>query len=770
MMRKYSSLIAALILALAILSPAKSTQAQKMDDAAIEKAISELIGKMTLEEKAGQMTQITLDVISKRDAKGKVLEPHELSMDSLKVALQEYHVGSMLNVGSHTFSKEHWQEIIAPIQEMATKDTRLKIPVIYGVDAIHGATYTSKSILFPQEIGLAATWNPEIVEKGAMVTAYETRASGIPWNFSPVADLARQPLWSRFFETFGEDPYLCSQLVTAMVKGYQGADPSDKFRLAACLKHFVGYSQPRSGKDRTPAWIPERILREYYLPSFEAGIAAGAQTVMINSGEVNGIPGHANYHLLTEVLRGELGFDGLAVSDWEDLIMLHTVHRVGSTPKEAVAIAINAGVDMSMVPLTPYYKSFHRYVVENVREGKIPEKRIDEAVARILRVKFRIGLFENPIFPLFDYPEFASDKFRGYAYDAAVQSMTLLKNEDDLLPIGKDMKVLVTGPAANSLNILNGAWTHTWQGVETKYNNDRPTIVDAFKTALGEGKVSFELGSELDTLADVPAAVKKARKADIVIVCLGEIPSTEKPGDIVRLDLPDAQIELVKELKKTGKKIIGVLVQNRPQIIHRIADDLDAILLAYQPGDEGGRAVADVITGDKSPGGRLPFTYPRHAGDITHYDYKTADTRDTKFAFDAIDPLYEFGHGLTYTTFGYSNLELDKKSIGPGGSITISVTVKNTGKRKGSEVVQLYVQDEYASIAPPLKRLRGFQRVELDAGQSQKVSFTLKTNDLAFVDLDLKWKTEAGTFKAKVGGLEKGFSVSQDEFFGPFRK
>lgn len=744
-------------------------RAQPMLDAVVEsdmeKTITKLLKEMSLEEKAGQMTQITLDVISQRGADGKILEPHAMDQKKLDEAFGEYHVGSVLNVGSHTFKKEHWQEIVTAVQETAKKQGKREIPVIYGIDAIHGATYTSESTLFPQELGLAATWDPDLVRKGAEITAYEVGASNTPWNFSPVADIGRQPLWSRFFETFGEDPYLASVMTEAMVKGYQGSDLTSNYTVAACLKHYIGYSYPLSGHDRTPAWIPERIMREYFLPSFAAGVKAGAQTVMINSGEVNGIPGHANKYLLTEVLRNELGFDGLAVSDWEDLIMLHTVHHLAPTRKEVVAIAINAGVDMSMVPLSPDYKDYHRYVVENTREGKIPMERIDEAVRRILRVKFRLGLFEKSVNPLKDFPEFGSKAYHETALEASRQSLTLLKNNKDILPLNESTSVLVTGPAGNSLNILNGAWTHTWQGVDPAYNNDRNTIEEAVKGVVGAGKFAFVQGVELDSVLDIDAVVKAGAKADVIIVCLGEKPSTEKPGEITDLRLPRAQVELVKALKKTGKRLIGVLVENRPQIIEEIDGDLDALIMAYLPGDFGGDAIAEVLFGRAEPGGRLPFTYPGNTGDFVHYDHKFSEKRDNKFAFDAYQPQYDFGAGMTYTTFSYSDLKLEQTKIGKGGKLKFSVQVKNTGKREGTEVVQVYVRDMYASIVPPVKRLRAFDKVKIKAGESKTISFELSTRDLAFVDLDLKWKTEKGEFELQVGGLSQKFEMTVDEFF-----
>lgn len=742
-----------------------TVQAQTPLDPAIEKKIDKLLEKMSVEEKAGQMTQITLDVISKRDALGKIVEPQEIDTEALRVALEDYHVGSMLNVGSHTFSKEHWQGIMPTIQNMAAK-TDQGIPVIYGVDAIHGVTYTSGSTLFPQEIGQAATWDPAMVEKAGAVTAYETRASAIPWNFSPVLDLARQPLWSRFFETFGEDVYLASEMGKAIIKGYQGADISNKYKVAACLKHYAGYSMPRSGKDRTPAWIPERHLREYFLPTFEAGVKAGAQTVMVNSGEVNGIPGHANYHLLTEVLHGEMGFNGFAVSDWEDLLMLHQYHRIAATEKEAVKIAVNAGVDMSMVPLSPQYQNYHRYVVELVNEGEISQERLDEAVRRILRVKFNLGLFESTQAPLKDYPEFGSEENAKLARTIAQSSITLLKNENNLLPLNTGKTLFVTGPTANSLTCLNGAWTHTWQGVEEKYNNKgKQTIKEAFEAQNEKGKVIFHPGSGLKEALSPATPLTPAKDADYIIVCLGEMPSTEKPGDVNSLDMPQAQIDLVKELKAFGKPMILVLVENRPLIVSEIEGDFDAILNAYEPGDEGGPAVADIVLGAVNPSGRLPFTYPRHAGDIVFYDHKGTELRDSKFGLNAFNPQWEFGHGLSYTSYDYSALSLSTASLAATGNLEISVTVKNTGDRSGHEVVRLFIRDQYASITPSVKRLRGFKKIALDAGESETVTFSISPRDLAFVDHDLKWRAEKGDFEVQIEGLKKTFTLTETKIY-----
>jgi beta-glucosidase len=533
-----------------------------------EAYINELVSTMTLEEKVGQMTQLTLDFVCKgspTDTK-KVMEIDQVKLDSV---ILKYHVGSILNTGSYTLTRNKWHELIGKIQTTATQKSRLKIPVLYGVDAIHGATYTVGSTLFPQELALAATWNPDYAEKAAAITAYEVRASGIPWNFSPVLDLGRQPLWSRFFETFGEDPFLATQMGNAMIKGYQGNDIGNPEKVAACLKHFVGYSHPFSGKDRTPVLMPERLLREYYLVPFQNAIKNGALTVMVNSTEINGTPVHADYHILTEILKQELKFDGFAVTDWEDIIFLHNTHKIASSYKEAIAIAINAGIDMSMVPLEV---NFSKLLVENVKEGKVSMARIDDAVKRILKVKLKLGLFENPITNPANYTKFGSPEFTETSLQAALESITLLKNKNNILPLNKSKKALVTGVAANLLNPLNGGWTHTWQGLDTTYNpSDKKTILAAIQDKIGVANTSYVEGTSYDKAINTYEALNKAQGVDYLIVCLGEKPSTEKPGDIKDLTLDKAQLELVKSLSKSGKPIILVLAENRPRIIAELS-------------------------------------------------------------------------------------------------------------------------------------------------------------------------------------------------------
>lgn len=724
-------------------------------DSEVENKISELLAKMTLEEKVGQMTQVTLDFISK-GAYYDTNKKQELDDSLLNKAIVKYKVGSILNTGQYTMPRQQWQNIIGKIQSSANK-TRLKIPVLYGVDAIHGVNYTVGGTLFPQELATAATFNTAHAYNCGEVTAYELRASSIPWNFSPVLDLGRQPLWSRFFETFGEDPYLVTQMGNAIVEGYQG-EVSDKkidqFHAAACLKHFVGYSNSKTGKDRTPIQMSERELREYYLPPFEKAIEKGAQTVMINSTEINGTPMHANYHVLTEVLKEEIGFDGLAVTDWEDIIFLHTTHKIARDEKQATKIAINAGVDMSMTPLS---LKFADYLVELVNEGEVPMSRIDDAVSRILRVKYRLNLFDYPTTLTDDYPDFGSEKFSTLALNAARESITLLKNKEHVLPLSKDVKVLFAGLGANSLNALNGAWTHTWQGQNSDFNTEgKATVFEAAQKII-EDKASFVEGVNFEALTNVDEAKQAARKSDVIVICLSELPATEKVGDIKDLNLPLEQKNLVKALAGTNKPLIAVLLQSRPRIISDIEPLFDAVIEAYWPGDEGGVAIAETLFGDNNPSGKLPFTYPRHVNDLLTYDHKFSEKKDKSFGLNAFDPQWEFGEGLSYTTFEYSDLTLSDTIL--SDNIIVSVNISNVGDVKGKESVLLFTRDHFASITPSVKRLRKFVKVELTPGESETVKFKIEKEDLAFMDKNLDWITEKGRFDVLIGSLKRKFKV-----------
>jgi len=753
------------VISLLCLFSCQNDSTSSLLDSKTEDHINSFMDDMTIEEKVGQTCQITLDAILKKDTLGVLLEPHEIDQEKLNIALINYNVGSILNVSNHTFSLKKWHNIIDIIQATAL-NTNHKIPIIYGVDAIHGATYIQNSTLFPQEIGLAATWDTSHARIMAEITAYETRASGVPWNFSPVLDLGRNPIWSRFFETLGEDVYLAKTMGKSIIKGYQGSANIDKYHVAACLKHFVGYSVPSSGRDRTPALIPNRSLEELHLPSFKEAIDAGALTVMINSGEVNGIPGHANKYLLTDILKDKWGFTGFTVSDWEDLINLHKMAQTDSTLKDAIATAVNSGVDMSMVPNNPEYKNYCKLFIELVNEERISESRLDDAVRRILRVKSYLGLLNKTRIPFInDYSDFGSDKHKKASYNAASESITLLKN-NDLLPLSIENKILLIGPTANSLNCLNGAWTHTWQGVDENYNNDYPTIKDVIedrftKVNYFEGsKMIMKDGDEHDIpSSDLQNAVNSAKSSDVAIVCLGELPSTERPGDIFTLDLPQEQQLIVRELSKTGIPIVLVLVEGRPKIIREIEPLSDAILQAYLPGDQGADAIADVLLGNINPSGKLPYTYPRYNGVIMHYDHKKSELLNANTWKDNYyNPQWDFGFGLSYTTFEYSNMKLSSKTINSDNELLVSIDVKNNGNVIGKEVVQLYIRDHYATISPSLKKLKRFTKIELKPSELRTVNFTISSDDLKFYGVENNWIVEEGKFSIIVNDLIQDFN------------
>lgn len=725
--------------------------------AAKDPAIEALIDKMTIEEKVGQMTQLNLDVISTGEIY-QLVEPHKLDTAKLRKAIVDYHVGSILNCGGHAYTREHWLDIITDIQKMATQQTRLGIPVIYGIDAIHGANYTLGSTLFPQPIGQAATFNPKLAQEAAAITAYEVRASGITWNFSPVLDVMRQPLWSRVFETYGEDVLVSEIFAAAIIRGYQGMSISEKDKVAACMKHFVGYSASRTGKDRTPAYIPEIMMREYFLPPFQAAIREGAATVMINSGEVNGIPVHADKSIVTDLLRTELGFDGVAVTDWEDIMKLQNIHHVAPTLKDAVKLAIDAGIDMSMVPND--YR-FSDLLIELVKEGAITEERLDVSVRRILTLKKQLGLFAEPLPPsVKDFPNFGSAASAIVSRVTAEESITLLKNSNNILPLSTSKKIFITGPTANSLTALNGAWTRTWQGTDTTWNDERMhTVVEGLKIYGGD-LVRYVNGCTYNEIIDPVSSLKAAKEADIIIACMGEMPQTEKPGDISSLDLDVAQIEYVKMLHSTGKPVILVMIENRPRIIRELVDMCDGIILAYLPGDHGGDAIANVIYGRVNPSGKLPYTYPKYANDLVWYDHKSTETLDRTFGNNAFDPQWEFGYGLSYTSFAYSDLVISSDTLRGDKSIKVSITVSNTGPVTGKEVVMLFTRDHYGSITPAVKKLRAFDKVEIRSNESKTIEFNLTKNDLDFVNAQMDWVTEEGWFDVMIGGQTRSFYYS----------
>src|SRR6266403_655558 len=710
--------------------------------------VEELLARMTLEEKIGQMTQLQIAMVTSGEDQNIHIDPAKLDK-----AVVKYGVGSILNVNGQALPVAKWREIIGQIQASAQK-TRLKIPVLYGIDSIHGANYVQGATLHPQEIGMAATWNPVLMQRLAEISAAETRAAGIPWTFSPVLDLGRQPLWPRFYETFGEDPYLAKVMGVAFVRGVEGNDISSPDHIATSLKHYVGYSFPLNGRDRTPAWIPENYLREYFLPSFDAAVRAGARTVMVNSAEINGTPGHTNHHLLTDVLRGELGFRGFVVSDWEDIKKLVSVWRAAPDEKEATRAAVLAGIDMSMVP-SDY--SFSDLLLQLVKENKVPVSRIDEAVRNILRVKFDLGLFENPMpSPTMG---FATSESRQTALQAARESMTLLKNNNNLMPLAKGRKILITGPTANSLISLNNGWTYVWQGNnESLYPKDRQTILQAIKTKAGNN-ATFVPGVTFDKEIDIPAAVNVARDADVAVVCVGESSYAETPGNITDLTLSDTQLKLAQAIEATGKPVVLVLVEGHPRIINRITDGAQAILMAYNPSNEGGTAIADVLFGDYNPGGKLPFTYPKTPNSYLTYDHKLFETEETGFGNSSFGPQFEFGSGLSYTAFKYSDLKLSSKDVQSNGQVNVTVTVTNSGQRAGNETVIVYLRDDVATLTPAGKRVKRFAKIYLEPGKSRTLDFTLKSDDLTFIASDNKPTAEPGDFTVMVGGLSDKFTL-----------
>jgi beta-glucosidase len=728
--------------------------------------IEDLLKRMTLEEKVGQMTQLAIGMVVSGSDQNVKIDPAKLEK-----AIGKYGVGSILNVSDQALTIDRWHEIIGEIQA-AAKKTRLGIPVIYGIDSIHGANYVQGATLFPQEIGMAATWNPELMKRASEITAIETRAAGISWSFSPVLDLGRNPLWPRFWETFGEDPYLAKVMGVAFVRGLEGADVASDNQVATSLKHYMGYSFPLTGRDRTPAWIPENYLREYFLPTFDAAVKAGARTIMINSGEINGIPGHVNRQILTDILRGELGFKGFVVSDWEDIKKLVTAWRIAANEKEATRMSVMAGIDMSMVPLD---YSFADHLLALVKEGAVPQSRIDEAVRRILRVKFELGLFEKPGPDAALKAKFALPEYRQVSLQAAQESITLLKNTNNILPLAKTTKVLITGPTSDSLISLNNGWTYVWQGSEESlYPKDRHTIRRALEAKLGAANVTFVQGTKITRPAgstsnntatdqeeevDIAAAVQAARNVDVVVLALGEGSYCETPGNITDLTIGEPQIKLAEAIKATGKPVVMVLVEGRPRIINRIADGANAILMAYNPSNEGGTAIADVLFGDVNPSGKLPFTYPRTPNGLINYDHKPFETQNTAFGNLAFKPQFQFGEGLSYTTFAYSDLRLGKQTISASEELPVSVTVRNTGNRAGKEAVLLYVSDLVASISPPNKRLRRFAKISLEPGQSRTLTFKLRREDLSFIGADNKLTWEPGEFDVTVGGLTQRFTL-----------
>jgi len=733
-------------------------------ETAVNAKVNALVKQMSLEEKVGQMAQVSIESLGKIEGNNFVFDQAKL-----KDAVENYKIGSILNAPGIPLTAAQWNDVIGQI-EKAANETKNKIPVLYGLDDNHGCNYVLDATLFPQEIGQAATWNPSLIFNAGVITAYESRAASVPWTYSPVLDLGVNPQWPRIWEDYGEDPYLTSQMGVAFIKGVQNPLGS-KDKLAVSIKHYMAYSDPKSGHDRSDAWIPENYLREYHLPPFAAAVKAGARTVMVNSALINGIPTHINKHLLTDILKDELGFTGFIVTDWQDIENVYRRDHITKNIKDATMLAINAGIDMSMIPYN--YREFCTDLIALVKEGKVSMSRIDDAVTRILRVKEELNLFTTPMTYLKDYPKYASDEFHKASYYTAAESITLLKNDNNVLPISKTAKLLVTGPNANSMRTLNGGWSYTWQGDKTDfYAKQYNTILEAVINKFGKENVKYEEGvaynmkgnwSE-DSAVGIDAAVKAAADVDYVLLCLGENSYTETPGNINDVNLSPNQIELAQAMIKTGKPVILILNEGRARGIDKIVPGVAGILDVYLPSNFGADALADIVTGDVNPSGKLPITYPRYPNDLVNYIHKPSEGGGNPQGGE-YNPEWQFGFGLSYTTFAYSDLHVSKNSFSPDETADITVSVKNTGSREGKEVVELFVSDLVASLTPDVKRLRGFEKVDLKPGESKTVTFHLPMKDLAYVNTTDKKILEAGDFSIQVNDLKTTFAVNKTKTF-----
>ena len=745
-------------------------------DPVIEAHIQEWLKKMTLEEKIGQMCEITIDVVSDFEASKK--KGFTLNPAMLDTVIGKYKVGSLLNVPlSVAQKKEKWAEAIKQIQDLSMKE--IGIPCIYGVDQIHGTTYTLDGTMFPQGINMGAAFNRELTEKAAAISAYETKAGCIPWTYAPVVDLGRDPRWSRMWENYGEDCYVNAEMGKASVRGFQGSDPNHigEYNVAACMKHYMGYGVPVSGKDRTPSSISRSDMREKHFAPFLAAIRQGALSVMVNSGVDNGIPFHANRELLTEWLKEDLNWDGMIVTDWADINNLCTRDHIAATKKEAVKIAINAGIDMSMVP---YEVSFCDYLKELVQEGEVPMSRIDDAVARVLRLKYRLGLFENPYWDIKKYNKFGSEEFARVALQTAEESEVLLKNEGNILPLAKGTKILLAGPNANSMRCLNGGWSYSWQGhLADQCAGAYNTIYESLCNKYGKENIIYEPGVTYapykndnwweENQPEIEKSVAAASRADVIIACIGENSYCETPGNLSNLTMSENQRNLVKALAATGKPVILILNQGRPRIINDIVPLAKAVINVMLPGNYGGDALANLLAGDANFSGKMPFTYPKYINALANYDYKPCENMGQmggNYNYDSVmDVQWEFGFGLSYTTYSYSNLKVDKTSFTADDVLTVSVDVTNTGKVAGKESVLLYSKDLVASSTPDNIRLRNFEKIELNPGETKTVTMQLKGSDLAFVGYDGKWRLEKGDFKLKCGNQWTDIQCSETKIW-----
>lgn len=726
-------------------------------DPKIEAQVEQTLKKLTLEEKIGQMMELVTDLFGANDKNG-VFYIDEHKTDSI---LSRYKIGSILNAPNTCApTAKQWEKYIAQIQKISMK--RIGIPCVFGLDQNHGSTYTQGGTLFPQNINVAATFNREIARRSAEATAYETRAVSIPWTYSPTVDLGRDARWPRIWENFGEDCYLSSEMGKAMVYGFQGEDPNniDQYHIATSMKHFMGYGVPWTGKDRTPAYISPADLREKHFAPFLAGLQAGALTVMVNSASVNGMPMHANKDILTGWLKEETGWDGVLITDWADINNLYTREMVAKDKKDALRIAINAGIDMIM---EPYSCDACGYLVELVKEGKIPVSRIDDACRRVLRMKYRLDLFKNPTQKLKNYPKFGGEEFAKLALEGATESMVLLKNEGNILPLQHGKKILLTGPNANQMRCLNGGWSYTWQGHRAdefagKYN----TIYEAFCNEYGKENVILNQGVTYNEKGkyweenepQIQGAVDAAKDADVIVACIGENSYTETPGNLTDLWLSENQRNLVMALAQTGKPVILVLNEGRPRLIADIEPLAQGIINILIPGNMGGDALANLVSGKSNFSGKMPYTYPKEINSLANYDFKKSEevgTMEGAYDYNAkITQQWGFGYGLSYTTYKYSNLEVSQSDFRHGDIIKVSVDVKNTGKVAGKESVLLFSSDLIASMVPDGRRLRAFDKVELQPGETKTMTFELKADDLAFVGWNGKWRLEEGDFKLMI--------------------
>lgn len=726
-------------------------------DPKIEAQVEQTLKKLTLEEKIGQMMELVTDLFGANDKNG-VFYIDEHKTDSI---LSRYKIGSILNAPNTCApTAKQWEKYIAQIQKISMK--RIGIPCVFGLDQNHGSTYTQGGTLFPQNINVAATFNREIARRSAEATAYETRAVSIPWTYSPTVDLGRDARWPRIWENFGEDCYLSSEMGKAMVYGFQGEDPNniDQYHIATSMKHFMGYGVPWTGKDRTPAYISPADLREKHFAPFLAGLQAGALTVMVNSASVNGVPMHANKEFLTGWLKEETGWDGVLITDWADINNLYTREMVAKDKKDALRIAINAGIDMIM---EPYSCDACGYLVELVKEGKIPMSRIDDACRRVLRMKYRLDLFKNQTQKLKNYPKFGGEEFAKLALEGATESMVLLKNEGNILPLQHGKKILLTGPNANQMRCLNGGWSYTWQGHRAdefagKYN----TIYEAFCNEYGKENVILNQGVTYNEKGkyweenepQIQEAVAAAKDADVIVACIGENSYTETPGNLTDLWLSENQRNLVKALAQTGKPVILVLNEGRPRLIADIEPLAQGIINILIPGNMGGDALANLVSGKSNFSGKMPYTYPKEINSLANYDFKKSEevgTMEGAYDYNAkITQQWGFGYGLSYTSYKYSNLKVSQSDFRHGDIIKVSVDVKNTGKVAGKESVLLFSSDLIASMVPDGRRLRAFDKVELQPGETKTVTFELKADDLAFVGWNGKWRLEEGDFKLMI--------------------